>query len=88
MEPLINRGERVNVSRTQAPEELEVGVFFYKGQVYCRQYCEDYAGNMHLLCANPKKESENLCLGKGEKEHCLCLGKVLLKEKPKMPVYI
>ena len=88
MEPLIAMGERVHVSRHITPGELEVGIFLYNGRIYCRQYCEDYIGNLHLLCANPRRESENLCLDRREKEKCLCLGKVLLKEKPGMPVYI
>lgn len=88
MEPLINKGETVCVCRSLAPEEMEVGIFFYKGKVYCRQYCEDYAGNLHLLCANPRRERENLCLSREEKAHCLCLGKVLLREKPLPPMYI
>lgn len=88
MEPVISMGARVHVSRRIAPEELEVGIFLYKGTIYCRQYCQDYTGKLHLLCANPRCESENLCIGKDEKEKCLCLGKVLLKEKPPMPVYI
>lgn len=87
MEPLIPRGERVYISRSQGPEEFEVGIFLYKGQIYCRQYCVDYAGNMHLLCANPARESENLCLNRKEQEKCQCLGKVLLKSKPPMPIY-
>lgn len=87
MAPLINKGEMIYISRSAAPEELEVGIFLYKGRIYCRQYCEDYAGNMHLLCANPACERENLCLSRAEKEKCLCLGKVLLEKKPTMPVY-
>lgn len=88
MEPLIARGERVYVSRRMSPAEFEVGIFYYKGKIYCRQYCEDYAGNLHLLCANSAYESENLCLSKAEREKCLCLGKVLLKDKPPMPIYL
>ena len=88
MEPLIPRGTRICVSRSMAPEEFEAGIFFYRGKIYCRQYCEDYAGNLHLLCANPARENENLCLDRKEKEKCLCLGKVLLKEKPPMPLYL
>lgn len=88
MEPVIKKGERVFVSRRQSPGELEVGLFYYKGRVYCRQLCEDYAGNTHLLCANPGCEVENLCLDKRERKTLICLGRVLLKKKPPMPIYI
>lgn len=88
MEPLIYKGGRVCVSRHEDPDQMDVGLFLYKGQVLCRQVCEDYAGNLHLLCANPKAEKENLCLDKKERTRCLCLGKVLLKVKPPEPMYL
>lgn len=88
MEPLIKKGERVYVSRRESPEEFEVGLFYYMGQVYCRQFCEDMLGTLHLLCANPLSESENIAVPAAMRDKCLCLGKVLLKKKPPMPLYI
>lgn len=87
MEPLIPKGGKIYVSRRESPGDMELGIFYYKGQVFCRQYCEDYAGDIHLLCANPAYESANLRIPKSEAARCLCLGKVLLKEKPPMPLY-
>ena len=87
MEPVIKQGQRVYVSRRLSPAELEAALFFYKGRVYCRQFCEDYAGRLHLLCANPLRERENLCLDREEKAQCRCLGKVLLDTKLPMPLY-
>ena len=87
MEPLIPRGTQICVNRSRMPEEMEVGIFFYKDRIYCRQYCTDYAGNLHLLCANPLREKENLCLNRQEQKQCLCIGKVLLDGKPPMPIY-
>ena len=87
MEPLIARGARVYVSRRESPAEPDAALFYYRGKVYCRQFCEDYAGNFHLLCANPMRERENICLNKSERQRCHCLGRVLLDEKPTMPVY-
>ena len=88
MEPVIAKGARVFISRRQSPEPMEVGVFYYKGRILCRQYCEDYSGALLLLCANPSRESENLILDRAQRNDCLCLGRVLLKEKPPMPFYI
>lgn len=87
MEPVIQKGGRVCVSRHEEPAQMELGIFLYRGQVFCRQVCEDYAGNLHLLCVNPKAEAENLCLDKNERERCLCLGRVLLDKAPPMPIY-
>ena len=88
MEPVIAKGERVYVSRRESPEILEAGIFYHKGRIYCRQYCEDYNGALILLCANPLRESENLILDKERRKDCVCLGKVLLKDKPPMPFYV
>ncbi len=87
MEPWLRRGELLYVSRGEAPEELQPGVFYYKGRVLCRQWCEDSTGALHLLCANPRRESENLTLSAEEKTACLCLGRVLLKKRLPAPFY-
>ena len=87
MEPWLKKGELLYIDRENAPEELQPGVFWYRGRVLCRQWCEDSAGTLHLLCANPRREKENLALGRDEKAACLCLGRVLLKKRLPMPVY-
>ena len=53
-----------------------------------RQWCEDSAGNLHLLCANPKRERENLMLGPKERGACLCLGTVLPGKPLPAPIYV
>lgn len=87
MEPFLKKGALVCVDRHHTPEEMQPGLFYYKGRVLCRQWCEDMTGTLHLLCANPERESENLSLGKSEKAACLCLGRVILDRKLPMPVY-
>ena len=87
MEPWLKQGELVYVDRDAAPEELQVGVFWVRGRVLCRQWCEDSTGTLHLLCANPRREAENLSLSRREKAACLCLGRVVLKKRLPMPVY-
>ena len=88
MEPWIKRGETVYIDRDVSPEEMQPGLFWYRGRILCRQWCEDSAGTLHLLCANPKRESENLALSPTEKAVCLCLGRVLLKKRLPMPIYV
>ena len=87
MEPWLKKGERVYVDRSEAPEEMQPGVIWYRGQILCRQWCEDSLGTLHLLCANPGRERENLALGREEKAACLCLGRVILKKPLPMPIY-
>jgi len=88
MEPYLKKGELLYIDRKQSPEELQPGLFLIRGRILCRQWCEDSAGALHLLCANPKRERENLSLSRAEKSACLCLGSVLTKKRLPMPVYI
>ena len=88
MAPYIPEGDTVYVSCTEPVEELEAALFYYNGRVLCRQWCEDYRGTLHLLCANPAREDRNISLSPTERRACLCLGKVLLKKRPPAPVYI
>ena len=88
MEPYLKRGALVYIDRSEAPEELQPGLFLVGGRVLCRQWCEDSTGTLHLLCANPRRERENLSLNRNEKAACLCLGRVLTKKKLPMPLYI
>lgn len=87
MEPWLKKGELIYVSRSETPEEFQPGLFWYRGRILCRQWCEDSEGNLHLLCANPGRERENLMLSPSEKAACLCLGRVLTKKRLPMPVY-
>jgi len=87
MEPFIKKGALVCIDRHNTPEEMQPGLFYYQGRVLCRQWCEDSSDTLYLLCANPKRENENLSLDKNEKAACLCLGRVILDRKLPMPVY-
>ena len=87
MAPFFPKGERVYFTRRQTPEELQPGLFLYRDRLYFRQWCEDSSGTLHLLCANPRCESENLQLDRREKTACLCLGAALCKKPLPMPLY-
>jgi len=88
MEPYLKKGELLYIDRKETPEELQPGTFLVHGRVLCRQWCEDSAGTLHLLCANPRRERENLSLSRAEKAACLCLGSVITGKQLPMPVYI
>ncbi len=87
MEPFFPRGERVYFTRRETPEELQPGLFLYRGRLWVRQWCEDSSGSLYLLCANPRREAENLRLDRLEKSACLCLGAALCKKPLPMPLY-
>lgn len=87
MEPYIKAGEMVCVQAIAQVEEFEVAVFLYGGQVYCRQWCQDYSGAVHLLCTNPARQSENITVPASRLGELECLGRVLLRGKLPPPVY-
>ena len=87
MEPYIHDGELVFVQRDAPLREFEPGVFFVDGDVFCKQWCVDYAGTLHLLSANPKREDANIVIPRDSGRSCICFGKVLLKGSLPRPVY-
>ncbi len=87
MEPYIKDGSRVYVQRDMSLKDLDVGVFYLDGDVYCKQFCVDYAGNVCLLSANPRREDANIYINRGCERNLVCFGRVLLGRRLPMPVY-
>lgn len=89
MEPYIHDGERVYVSRdTSGLKEFDVGIFFVDGDVYCKQWCVDFIGTLHLLSANPNREDANIQVRRESSRNVVCFGKVILPKKLPQPEYI
>lgn len=87
MEPYISDGSLVYVKRGAPLQEFDVGVFFVDGDVFCKQWCTDYAGTLHLLSANPLREDANLHITRDSGRVCVCFGKVLLGRHLPQPSY-
>jgi len=87
MEPYIRDGQLVYVRRDAELREFDVGVFFVDGDVLCKQWCLDYAGTLHLLSANPLRQSANRCFPRDSGQHVVCFGKVLLPAPIPKPNY-
>lgn len=88
MEPVFKNGETVYVQAKAKLFEFEAAVFFYEGRVLCRQWCEDYTGAVHLLCANPKREQGNIRVEKSRLSELVVLGRVINRKKLSRPFYI
>lgn len=86
MEPYIKHGQRVYVQQNVSLKEFDVGIFFVDGDVYCKQWCKDYAGTLHLLSANPKRKDANISVHRDSGRSVVCFGKVLVPKLPQ-PVY-
>ena len=87
MEPHIHDGETVYVRRGAALDEFDVGIFYVDGDVFCKQWCVDYTGTLHLLSANPRREDANIRIPRSANRSVVCFGKVLLPARPPKPVY-
>lgn len=87
MEPFIPDGSLVYVQRGAHLQEFDVGVFYVDGDVFCKQWCVDYAGTLHLLSANPAREDANISIPKEANRSCICFGKVLLPHRLPEPTY-
>lgn len=87
MEPAFHAGDMVCVSCRDELRELDAGIFSYEGRILCRQWCEDYSGALHLLCANPDRQSENIRISREKRSDCICLGRVLTDRPLPRPIY-
>ena len=87
MEPYIPDGSLVYVKRDLALAEFDTGIFFVDGDVFCKQWCVDYQGTLHLLSANPNRQDANITISRDSSRSCICFGKVLLPAKLPQPIY-
>lgn len=88
MEPYIRDGSRVYVQRDVSVREFDdVGVFFYDGNVYCKQFCVDFSGALYLLSANPAREDRNVRVPREAAASVTCFGRVILPQRLPRPVY-
>lgn len=85
MEPWFPKGESVYIKARAELEEFEAGLFLHEGKVLCRQWCLDHTGTVHLLCANPARERENVTVDSYKK--LTVLGAVITDKKLPRPVY-
>ena len=87
MEPYIPNGSLVYVQRDAPLREFDAGIFFVDGDVFCKQWCVDYAGTLHLLSANPLRQNANITIKRDSGRSCICFGKVLLPHRLPQPSY-
>lgn len=86
MEPYIKNGQRVYVQRDVDVREFDdAGIWYYAGDVYCKQYCYDFAGALYLLSANRKRRDADKRIPKDEVVNVVCYGRVILPRKLPKP---
>lgn len=87
MEPYIRDGELVYVRRGAELSEFDAGIFYVDGDVFCKQWCTDYSGTLHLLSANAARQDANITIPRSANRSCVCFGKVLLPVRLPKPLY-
>ena len=88
MEPYIQSGQRIYIQRDAHLEEFDPAIFLVDGKMVCRQWCIDYAGTLHLLSANPRRQDANISIPRSGGKDVVCCGKVLLNQKLPTPFYV
>ncbi len=84
-EPYIARGGTAYIQRGAVISDGDVGLFFDGHRAVIRQYCEDWAGNAHLLTLNRRRAGGDILLPAGEGRPVCCFGRVLLDREVPLP---
>ena len=77
MEPYIMDGSTVYVNRDPLANG-DVGIFFYDGDMLCKQYYRDEWGNVHLLSLNRAREDADRFIPEDSELVLICQGRVIL----------
>ena len=88
MEPILYDGQLIYISESEPVRPLEIGVFFFQGGTYVKQYGQEPDGSVTLLSANPGREDCNVTIPPLAVPSLVCFGKVLgIKKRLPRPVY-
>ena len=85
MEPYIHDDSIVLVKRGATICDGDIGLFFVDGDMKCKQYCQDYLGNVYLFSLNRARKDADVTISASSGITICCFGKVLLKGKIPLP---
>ena len=85
MEPYIPDGSVQLAKRGAIIRDGDVGLFFVDGDMKCKQYCQDYLGNVYLFSLNRARRDADVTIPASSGITICCFGKVLLKGKIPLP---
>jgi len=84
MEPVIQDGSVVYVNRDPLSNG-DVGIFCVDGDMLCKQYLRDRLGMVYLFSLNRDRADADVVLPPDSGRSIVCLGRVLLEKRPKIP---
>lgn len=87
MEPYFPDGS-VALCRKAAPQDGQVGAFLIDGEFLCKQFCIDYAGNMHLFSLNRERRDMDRTLYADDLDpaRVMCFGTAILEQRLPLPL--
>ena len=85
MEPYIKDKSVVLVKKTVDLKDGDVGIFSVDNDMYCKQYCQDYVGNVYLFSLNRKRKDADITIWNNSGQTLWCFGKVLMKKRVPLP---
>ena len=85
MEPYIADGSVALCKRGAVIRDGDVGLFFVDGDMKCKQYCQDYAGNVYLFSANRNRADADVEIRASSGVTLFCFGKVLTDKPIPLP---
>ena len=85
MEPYIHDGDVALCKRGAIIHDGDVGLFFVDGDMKCKQYCQDYSGNVYLFSANRDRSDADVTVSASSGITLMCFGKVLLDKSIPLP---
>lgn len=86
MEPYIRDGSTVLCKRGAVIHDGDIGLFFVDGDMKCKQYCQDYAGNVYLFSLNRARADADVEIKASSGVTIMCFGKVLLEKSVPLPL--
>ena len=85
MEPYIPDGSIQLGKRGAIIYDGDIGLFFVDGDMKCKQYCQDYHGNVHLISLNRDRADADVHIPPSAGITLMCFGKVLMQERIPLP---
>ena len=85
MEPYIHDGDVALCKRGAIIHDGDIGLFFVDGDMKCKQYCQDYSGNVYLFSANRDRSDADVTVPASSGITLMCFGKVLLDKSIPLP---
>lgn len=86
MEPWIHDGDIVLAQRRVDLRDGDIGIFYAKDGMVCKQFCQDSQGNIYLFSLNRQRREADVYIPASSDLPILCYGKVLMNRQIPLPV--